>query len=67
MVLFRLFKKCGIFIEFWNGMLNILFIGWSCILEEWIEFFELDKKEKIWEKFVEVLKIEFVGKGLRFF
>ncbi|XP_034373130.1 phosphomannomutase 1 isoform X2 [Arvicanthis niloticus] len=38
----------------------------GCTLEERIEFSELDKKEKIREKFVEALKTEFAGKGLRF-
>lgn len=47
-------------------MLNISPIGRSCTLEERIEFSELDKKEKIREKFVEALKTEFAGKGLRF-
>ncbi|XP_063561085.1 phosphomannomutase 1 isoform X2 [Gorilla gorilla gorilla] len=56
----------GTFIEFRNGMLNISPIGRSCTLEERIEFSELDKKEKIREKFVEALKTEFAGKGLRF-
>ncbi|XP_053775604.1 phosphomannomutase 1 isoform X1 [Desmodus rotundus] len=56
----------GTFIEFRNGMLNISPIGRSCTLEERIEFSELDKKERIREKFVEALKTEFAGKGLRF-
>ncbi|XP_023558462.1 phosphomannomutase 1 isoform X3 [Octodon degus] len=58
--------SCGTFIEFRNGMLNISPIGRSCTLEERIEFSELDKKERIREKFVEALKTEFAGKGLRF-
>ncbi|KAK7799283.1 hypothetical protein U0070_019064 [Myodes glareolus] len=66
MALLRLPKKRGTFIEFRNGMLNISPIGRSCTLEERIEFSELDKKEKIREKFVEALKTEFAGKGLRF-
>ncbi|XP_016309007.1 phosphomannomutase 2-like [Sinocyclocheilus anshuiensis] len=56
----------GTFIEFRNGMLNVSPIGRSCSQEERIEFFELDKKEKIREKFVSVLKEEFAGKGLAF-
>uniref|UniRef100_A0A672L6M2 Phosphomannomutase n=1 Tax=Sinocyclocheilus grahami TaxID=75366 RepID=A0A672L6M2_SINGR len=66
-------KKRGTFIEFRNGMLNVSPIGRSCSQEELnslnlirIEFFELDKKEKIREKFVSVLKEEFAGKGLAF-
>nr|XP_045008322.1 phosphomannomutase 1 isoform X2 [Jaculus jaculus] len=66
MAVLRLPKKRGTFIEFRNGMLNISPIGRSCTLEERIEFSELDKKEKIREKFVEALKTEFAGKGLRF-
>ncbi|KAM9230666.1 phosphomannomutase 1 isoform 2-T2 [Dugong dugon] len=66
MALLRLPKKRGTFIEFRNGMLNVSPIGRSCTLEERIEFSELDKKEKIREKFVEALKTEFAGKGLRF-
>ncbi|XP_063164368.1 phosphomannomutase 1 [Candoia aspera] len=66
MALLKLPKKRGTFIEFRNGMLNISPIGRSCSLEERIEFSELDKKEKIREKFVAALQREFAGKGLRF-
>ncbi|KAH0616844.1 hypothetical protein JD844_028268 [Phrynosoma platyrhinos] len=66
MALLKLPKKRGTFIEFRNGMLNISPIGRSCTLEERIEFSELDKKEKIREKFVAALQREFAGKGLRF-
>ncbi|XP_077133481.1 phosphomannomutase 1 [Ranitomeya variabilis] len=62
----KLPKKRGTFIEFRNGMLNISPIGRSCSQEERIEFSELDKKEKIREKFVSALQKEFAGKGLRF-
>ncbi|XP_030636022.1 phosphomannomutase 2 [Chanos chanos] len=62
----KLPKKRGTFVEFRNGMLNISPIGRSCSQQERIEFFELDKKEKIREKFVAVLKEEFAGKGLAF-
>ncbi|XP_077308656.1 phosphomannomutase 1 isoform X2 [Lithobates pipiens] len=62
----KLPKKRGTFIEFRNGMLNISPIGRSCNQEERIEFSELDKKEKIREKFVSALQNEFAGKGLRF-
>nr|XP_055062054.1 phosphomannomutase 2 [Misgurnus anguillicaudatus] len=62
----KLPKKRGTFIEFRNGMLNISPIGRSCSQQERIEFYELDKKEKIREKFVSVLKEEFAGKGLAF-
>lgn len=62
----KLPKKRGTFIEFRNGMLNVSPIGRSCTQEERLEFFELDKKEKIRETFVSVLKEEFKGKGLSF-
>lgn len=62
----KLPKKRGTFIEFRNGMLNVSPIGRSCSQEERQEFFELDKKEKIRETFVSVLKEEFKGKGLTF-
>uniref|UniRef100_A0A1A8PJ38 Phosphomannomutase n=2 Tax=Nothobranchius TaxID=28779 RepID=A0A1A8PJ38_9TELE len=62
----KLPKKRGTFIEFRNGMLNISPIGRSCTQEERREFYELDQKEKIREKFVSVLKEEFKGKGLSF-
>ncbi|XP_062865868.1 phosphomannomutase 2 [Trichomycterus rosablanca] len=62
----KLPKKRGTFIEFRNGMLNISPIGRSCSQEERIEFFELDKTEKIREKFVAVLKEKFGQKGLAF-
>ncbi|XP_053325092.1 phosphomannomutase 1 [Spea bombifrons] len=64
--LLKLPKKRGTFIEFRNGTLNISPIGRSCNQEERIEFSELDKKEKIREKFVAALQREFAGKGLRF-
>uniref|UniRef100_A0A8C0JET3 Phosphomannomutase n=2 Tax=Chelonoidis abingdonii TaxID=106734 RepID=A0A8C0JET3_CHEAB len=66
MALLKLPKKRGTFIEFRNGMLNISPIGRSCTLEERLEFSELDKKERIREKFVAALQREFAGKGLRF-
>lgn len=47
-------------------MLNISPIGRSCSPEERLEFSEIDKREKIREKFVAALKKEFAGKGLRF-
>ncbi|XP_069380947.1 phosphomannomutase 1 isoform X2 [Paralichthys olivaceus] len=56
----------GTFIEFRNGMLNVSPIGRSCSPEERIEFSEIDKREKIREKFVAALKEKFAGKGLRF-
>ncbi|XP_051983149.1 phosphomannomutase 2 isoform X2 [Xyrauchen texanus] len=62
----KLPKKRGTFIEFRNGMLNVSPIGRSCSQQERIEFFEVDKKEKIREKFISVLKEEFAGKGLAF-
>uniref|UniRef100_A0A1A8SH86 Phosphomannomutase n=1 Tax=Nothobranchius rachovii TaxID=451742 RepID=A0A1A8SH86_9TELE len=66
MGLIKLPKKRGTFIEFRNGMINVSPIGRSCTLEERIEFSEVDKREKIREKFVAALKEEFAGKGLRF-
>ncbi|XP_064866236.1 phosphomannomutase 1-like isoform X1 [Oncorhynchus nerka] len=66
MGLIKLPKKRGTFIEFRNGMLNISPIGRSCTLEERLEFSEIDKREKIREKFVAALQEEFAGKGLRF-
>ncbi|XP_020495309.1 phosphomannomutase 2 [Labrus bergylta] len=62
----KLPKKRGTFIEFRNGMLNVSPIGRSCSQEERKEFYELDQKEKIREKFVSVLKKEFKGRGLTF-
>lgn len=62
----KLPRKRGTFIEFRNGMLNVSPIGRSCSQEERIEYYELDKKEKIREKFVSVLREEFKGKGLAF-
>ncbi|XP_059191163.1 phosphomannomutase 2 [Centropristis striata] len=62
----KLPKKRGTFIEFRNGMLNICPVGRSCTKEERNEFYELDKKEKIRETFVSILREEFKGKGLTF-
>uniref|UniRef100_A0A674PLY2 Phosphomannomutase n=1 Tax=Takifugu rubripes TaxID=31033 RepID=A0A674PLY2_TAKRU len=62
----KLPKKRGTFVEFRNGMLNICPVGRSCTQEERREFYELDQKEKIREKFVAVLQEEFKGKGLSF-
>ncbi|XP_061849923.1 phosphomannomutase 2 isoform X2 [Colius striatus] len=62
----KLPKKRGTFIEFRNGMLNVSPIGRSCSQEERVEFYELDKKERIREKFVADLQREFAGKGLTF-
>ncbi|XP_069508867.1 phosphomannomutase 1 [Ambystoma mexicanum] len=64
--LLRLPKKRGTFIEFRNGMLNISPIGRSCTLEERVEFSEIDKRDRIREKFVAALQSEFAGKGLQF-
>ncbi|KAJ8345710.1 hypothetical protein SKAU_G00299030 [Synaphobranchus kaupii] len=44
-------------------MLNISPIGRSCTHEERIEFSEIDKRERIREKFVAALQEEFAGKG----
>ncbi|XP_067830734.1 phosphomannomutase 1-like isoform X3 [Heptranchias perlo] len=64
MALIKLPRKRGTFIEFRNGMLNVCPIGRSCTLAERIEFSQIDKKEKIREKFVAALQKEFAGKGL---
>ncbi|KAH0631789.1 hypothetical protein JD844_019597 [Phrynosoma platyrhinos] len=56
----------GTFIEFRNGMLNVCPVGRSCSQNERIEFYELDKREHIREKFVADLKRDFAGKGLTF-
>eukprot|EP00066_Takifugu_rubripes_P030529 XP_011619795.1 PREDICTED: phosphomannomutase 1-like [Takifugu rubripes] len=66
MGLIKLPKKRGTFIEFRNGMLNISPIGRNCTKEERMEFSEIDKREKIKEKFVAALKEKFAGKGLQF-
>ncbi|XP_072889938.1 phosphomannomutase 1 isoform X3 [Hemitrygon akajei] len=60
----RLPRKRGTFIEFRNGMLNICPIGRSCSLAERLEFSQIDKTEKIREKFVAALQKKFAGKGL---
>ncbi|XP_019521679.1 PREDICTED: phosphomannomutase 2 isoform X3 [Hipposideros armiger] len=62
----KLPKKRGTFIEFRNGMLNVSPIGRSCSQDERVEFYELDKKENIRQKFVADLRKEFAGKGLTF-
>ncbi|KAB1263249.1 Phosphomannomutase 2 [Camelus dromedarius] len=62
----KLPRKRGTFIEFRNGMLNVSPVGRSCSQEERIEFYELDQKENIRQKFVEDLRKEFAGKGLTF-
>ena len=62
----KLPKKRGTFIEFRKGMLNISPIGRSCTPEERIEFSEFDKRERVRERFVSVLRDEFKGKGLSF-
>ncbi|NP_001135150.1 phosphomannomutase 2 [Salmo salar] len=59
-------RKRGTFIEFRNGMLNVSPVGRSCSQEERLEFYQLDQKERIREKFVAVLQEEFKGKGLTF-
>ncbi|XP_041087134.1 phosphomannomutase 2 isoform X2 [Polyodon spathula] len=62
----KLPKKRGTFIEFRNGMLNVSPVGRSCSQEERMEFFELDKKAHIRDKFVAALRNEFDGRGLVF-
>ncbi|XP_029367711.1 phosphomannomutase 2 isoform X2 [Echeneis naucrates] len=62
----KLPKKRGTFIEFRNGMLNVSPVGRSCTQEERREFYELDQRERIRERFVAVLQEQFRGKGLSF-
>uniref|UniRef100_H0Y0N0 Phosphomannomutase n=1 Tax=Otolemur garnettii TaxID=30611 RepID=H0Y0N0_OTOGA len=62
----KLQKKRGTFIEFHNGMLIVSPISRSCSQEERIEFYEVNKKETIRQKFVADLRKEFAGKGLTF-
>ncbi|MBN3280765.1 PMM2 Phosphomannomutase, partial [Polyodon spathula] len=62
----KLPKKRGTFIEFRNGMLNVSPVGRSCSQEERMEFFELDKKAHIRDKFVAALRNKFDGRGLVF-
>ncbi|KAK9393318.1 phosphomannomutase 2 [Crotalus adamanteus] len=62
----KLPRKRGTFIEFRNGMLNVSPIGRSCNQVERMEFFELDKREQIRERFVADLRRDFAGKGLTF-
>ena len=52
-------KKRGTFIELRRGMVNISPIGRNCTKEEREEFYEFDKKNKIRENMVKVLKREF--------
>ena len=52
-------KKRGTFIELRRGMVNISPIGRNCTKEEREEFYEFDKKNKIRENMVKVLKKEF--------
>uniref|UniRef100_T1D9U4 Phosphomannomutase n=1 Tax=Crotalus horridus TaxID=35024 RepID=T1D9U4_CROHD len=62
----KLPRKRGTFIEFRNGMLNVCPVGRSCNQVERMEFFELDKREQIRERFVADLRRDFAGKGLTF-
>ncbi|XP_067875557.1 phosphomannomutase 1-like isoform X3 [Heterodontus francisci] len=65
MAVIRLPRKRGTFIEFRNGTLNVSPVGRSCSFAERMEFSQIDKKEKIREKFVAALQKEFAGKGLK--
>ncbi|XP_058013812.1 phosphomannomutase 2 isoform X1 [Ahaetulla prasina] len=62
----KLPRKRGTFIEFRNGMLNVSPVGRSCSQGERMEFFELDKREQIRDRFVADLRRDFAGKGLTF-
>ncbi|XP_033023523.1 phosphomannomutase 2 [Lacerta agilis] len=62
----KLPRKRGTFIEFRNGMLNVSPVGRNCSQKERIEFYELDKREHIRDKFVADLRRDFAGKGLTF-
>lgn len=58
--------KRGTFIEYRTGMLNISPIGRNCSYEERLEFFELDQKSGIREKFIQDLKREFLDLDLQY-
>ncbi|TRY51871.1 Phosphomannomutase [Cryptosporidium tyzzeri] len=58
--------KRGTFIEYRTGMLNISPIGRNCSYEERLEFFELDKKNGIREKFIQDLSKEFSDLDLQY-
>ena len=56
--------KRGTFVEFRNGMINISPIGRNASIPERLEFEAYDKKEKVREKFVAVLRERFSHLGL---
>jgi phosphomannomutase len=58
--------KTGNFIELRNGMINISPIGRSCLQQERDEFEIYDKKHKIREKMINVLKEKFELFNLQF-
>lgn len=58
--------KRGTFIEFRKGMLNVSPIGRNCSQQERCDFEVFDKKAKIRETFVSVLKKEFADYGLTY-
>lgn len=58
--------KRGTFIEYRTGMLNISPIGRNCSYDERLEFFELDKKNGIREKFIQDLSKEFSDLDLQY-
>jgi len=51
--------KRGTFVEYRTGMLNICPVGRNCSQDERIQFYELDKTEKIREKMIAAIKAEF--------
>merc|ERR1719330_12795 len=51
--------KRGTFIEYRTGMLNVSPIGRNCSQDERIAFYELDQKEKIRQKMINVIKAQF--------
>lgn len=58
--------KRGTFVEFRNGMLNICPIGRQCSYDERLEFNRYDEIHQVREKFVDVLRKEFVDADLAF-
>ncbi|CBZ51841.1 putative phosphomannomutase 2 [Neospora caninum Liverpool] len=58
--------KRGTFVEYRHGLLNVSPIGRGCSQAERDAFFQLDKREKIREKFKDVLEKNFASFGLRF-
>jgi len=58
--------KRGTFIEYRTGLINVSPIGRNCSQKEREDFYEYDKEHKVREKFINVLKAQFVEYGLKF-